>query len=320
MSLKQKQDLYIRQKILTIRNTQVMLDSDLAVLYNVETRVLNQAVKRNIKRFPKEFMFQLTKKEFDHLKLSYFFPDGTLSQDKKEITTLQKNYENPNLKSQIVTSSSKHGGRRKLPYVFTEQGISMLSAVLKSDIAIEVSIKIINAFVEMRRFITNNTLIYQKFSYFERKLIEHDENIEKIFKVLERGNQKPKKGIYFEGQIFDAYIFISDLIKSAKRSIILIDNFIDETTLLLFSKNQNVDTTIYTKNISKQLQLDLKKYNAQYKPIEIIKFDLSHDRFLIIDHQEIYHIGASLKDLGKKWFAFSKFETNTIDILNKLIK
>jgi len=274
----------IQNKIFTIRDQQVMLDSDLAELYQVETRVLNQAVKRNIKRFPKEFMFQLTKNEYENLN-------------------------NQILISQNVISSSQHGGRRKMPYVFTEQGVSMLSAVLKSDIAIEISIKIINAFVNMRRFFIQNAELFQKVNYIEQKLLEYDQNIEKVFRAIESKELKPKQGIFYNGQIFDAYIFVNNLIKSANKSIVLIDNYIDETILTLFSKNQKVKVTIYTKNVNKQLKLDLAKYNAQYKPIEIRKFNEAHDRFMIIDDKEIYHIGASLKDLGKKMVCFFKIQS-----------
>ena len=278
----------IQSIIYEIRGKQVMLDRDLAELYQVETRVLNQAVKRNIKRFPEEFMFQLSIEE------------------------------NNSLKSQIVISKGNRGGRRKLPFVFTEQGVSMLSAVLRSDIAIEISIKIINAFVSMRKFLLENATIFKKFSKIEETLLSHDNDIEKIFNIIETRAIKPKQGIFFNGQIFDSYKFVVNLIKEAKNSIVLIDNYIDETVLTLFSKNQEVDITIFTKNITKQLKLDLEKYNAQYRPIRIKKFNHSHDRFLILDNDEIYHFGASLKDLGKKWFAFSKFNIEAIEILGKL--
>jgi len=270
----------IQDKIFTIRGVQVMLDSNLASLYQVETKVFNQAVKRNIQRFPQNFRFQLTEEEYD------------------------------NLRSQIVTSNldKKHGGRRYLPYVFTEFGVSMLSSVLKSDIAIEISIKIIESFVNMRRIISSNSLIYQRFEKIEKRLSTYDENFEKIFKAIEGKSVKPKQGIFYNGQIFDAYTFVIDLVKSAKKSILLIDNYVDESTLTILSKNQNINIVIYTSKISKQLKLDIKKYNQQYKKVELKKFDLSHDRFLIIDEKEVYHIGASLKDLGKKVFAFSKME------------
>jgi len=285
----------LQSKIYTIRDTQVMLDSDLAHLYGVETRVFNQAVKRNIKRFPENFRFQLTQEEYESI-----------------------------LRSQIVilnetSNQNRRGKHRKyLPYVFTEQGISMLSTVLKSDIAIEVSIKIIEAFVSMRKFLINNASIFQRLDSIETKLLKHDENFNKIFNALEDKTIQPKQGIFYDGQIFDAYEFVAKLIKSAKNSIKLIDNYIDESVLTLFSKNQNVDVTIYTKKITRALRLDLDRYNAQYKPITIREFNSSHDRFLIIDDKEVYHIGASLKDLGKKWFAFSKMCSESLSILEKL--
>jgi hypothetical protein len=264
-----------------------MLDRDLAELYQVETKVLNQAVKRNIKRFPENFRFQLTKEELE------------------------------NLRSQFVTFK-ENLNTKYLPYAFTEQGVSMLSAVLKSDVAIEVSIKIIEAFVAMRRLISSNTLIFERFERIEQRLSNHDENFDILFKALEDKSLEPKQGIFFDGQIFDAYEFVAKLVKSAKRSIVLIDNYIDESVLTLFSKNQNVDVTIYTKSISRQLQLDLKKYNAQYRPITIKPFKEAHDRFMIIDGRELYHIGASLKDLGKKWFAFSRMDMGSLEILGRL--
>ena len=264
-----------------------MLDRDLAELYQVETKVLNQAVKRNIKRFPKNFRFQLTKEELE------------------------------NLRSQFVTFK-KNLNTKYLPYVFTEQGVSMLSAVLKSNVAIEVSIKIIEAFVAMRKLIASNGLMFERFERIEQRLSVHDEKFDILFKALEDKTLKPSQGIFFDGQIFDAYEFVARLVKSAKRSIVLIDNYIDESVLTLFSKNQNVDVTIYTKSISKQLQLDLKKYNAQYRPITIKLFKEAHDRFMIIDRRELYHIGASLKDLGKKWFAFSRMDMGSLEILGRL--
>jgi len=280
---------HVQKKIYTIRDVYVMLDSDLAEIYRVETRVLNQAVKRNLKRFPEDFMFQLTKEEWE------------------------------NLISQFVISSAEHGGRRKLPYVFTEHGVSMLSAVLKSDVAVEVSVNIIRAFVQMRKFLIENAAVFRKIAQIENKLLTHDKNFEKIFKALESREINRKQGIFFNGQVFDAYKFVSDLIRSAKKSIILIDNYIDDTVLTLFAKREKeVAATIYTKKISKQLKLDIQKFNRQYNHIEIKKFSDSHDRFLIIDNKTVYHFGASLKDLGKKWFAFSKFDINAVEILNKL--
>lgn len=279
--------IYIQNKIYSIRGVQVMLDTDLAGLYSVETKALNQAVKRNIERFPEAFRFQLTEPEFS------------------------------NLRSQIVTSS--WGGNRYLPYVFTEQGVSMLSAVLRSETAVKMSIRIINAFVEMRRFILNNAQLFQRLEGLEMKQIETDKRIDQILDALQSGTAKPKQGIFYDGQIFDAYLFVSDLIKSAKQSLVLIDNYVDESVLTLFSKrNADVEATIYTQNISKQLLLDVEKHNRQYPQIQLLEFKQSHDRFLIIDDWETYHFGASLKDLGKKWFAFSKFEKEALEMLVKL--
>ena len=257
----------IQDKIFTIRGVQVILDRDLAALYQVETKVFNQAVKRNIERFPQNFRFQLNKYETNEL-----------------VTDCDR------------FNSLKHS--TSLPYAFTEFGVSMLSAILKSKIAIEISIKIIESFVNMRKIISSNDLMYQRFERIEKRLSIHDDNFEKIFKAIEDKSLQPEQGIFYNGQIFDAYSFVTDLVKSAKKTILLVDNYIDETTLTILSKNQNVNTIIYTSTISKQLKLDIEKYNQQYKKIEVNRFDLSHDRFLIIDDEEVYHIGASLKDLG----------------------
>ena len=272
-----------------------MLDSDLAELYQVETRVLNQAVKRNIERFPDKFRFQLAEDDF------------------------------LNLKSQTVISSSEHGGRRKLPFVFTEQGVSMLSSVLRSETAIKVSILIIDAFVEMRRFLFENANLFNRLDNIEKKQLNYqiksNKKFEQIFKAIEDKSIKPKQGIFYDGQIFDAYVFVAGLIKSAKNSILLIDNYVDESVLQLFTKrSKNVHATIYTKKISRQLTLDLKKHNEQYPSIEIKEFTKAHDRFLIIDQKELYHFGASLKDLGKKWFAFSKMDMEALDLIANLKK
>ncbi|RBQ32484.1 DNA-binding protein [Arcobacter sp. FW59] len=278
----------IKNKIYNIRGLQVMLDRDLAELYGVETKVLNQAVKRNINRFPSDFMFQLTKNEFE------------------------------DWKSQIVTSNSDKMGLRKMPYVFTEQGVSMLSAILKSDIAIDISVKIIRAFVEMRKLILQNKYMFERFERIENRLTIHDENFNKLFSALEDKRLKPSEGIFYDGQIYDSYKFINDLLKLAISEIMLIDNYIDDTVFTLFSKYQNINFTIYTNNISKQLNLDFEKYSKQYKNIELRTFKNSHDRFMILDKKEIYHLGASLKDLGKKWFAFSKMSLDIDKILYKL--
>ncbi len=200
----------------------------------------------------------------------------------------------------------------------------MLSAVLKSETAIYLSIQIIDAFVEMRRFIIHNAELFSKIDTIEQRQlsfeIETKEQLGAIFQALEK-NTPPKQGVFFDWQIFDAYSFCSDLIRLAKKSLMLFDNYIDDSVLTLLSKRQNgVRAIIYTKSISKQLALDLKRHNAQYQPIEIRCFDKFHDRFLIIDDKQLYHFGASLKDLGKKWFAFTKMEVKTLESLNKRIK
>ena len=284
----------IENRIFHFRGTQVMLDSDLANTYKVETRVLNQAVNRNIERFPELFRFQLTEAEFENWKSQIVMS------------------ENHNLKSQNVMSSA-HGGRRSLPYAFTEQGVAMLSAVLRSDVAVKVSIQIISAFVEMRKFIANHYGLLQRMDGIERKQLETDKKFEQVFKALESKNIIPNQGIFFDGQVFDAYELASKIIRSAKISIVLIDNYIDETTLTHLSKKaKTVKVVLLTKTMSNQLNLDVKKANEQYGNFEIREFASSHDRFIIIDNSDVYHLGASLKDLGKKWFAFSKMDKSSV--------
>lgn len=287
----------IQNRIFTIRDLQVMLDYHLASIYEVETKRLNEQVKRNKKRFPDSFMFQLSQNEWDNLQSQFA---ATPYSD--------------NLQSQFATAK-----RRTLPYAFTEQGVSMLSAVLNSDYAIQVSIQIMQAFVNMRKFLLNNASVFQRLDNIELKQLKTDEKLQQIFKALDAGQPRPDKGIFYDGQVFDAYVFVADIIKKANTNIILIDNYIDETVLALLAKRQKqVAATIYTKQISKQLQLDLYKHNAQYPAINVHLFAASHDRFLIIDNNELYHLGASLKDLGKKWFAFSKMDSLSNDVLAKL--
>lgn len=283
----------IQNKIYILRNLQIMVDRDLAELYGVETKRLNEQVKRNIERFPEEFMFQMTTKELE------------------------------NWKSQFATSNKEIMGLRKLPFVFTEQGVSMLSSVLKSDTAIQTSINIIKSFVGMRKFLLNNASIFQKIESIEKRQISYeiknDTKVDAILNAIEEKGTPQKQHIFYDGQIFDAYLFVSDIIKSAKKSIKLIDNYADESTLVLFTKRDaNVSMTIYTKTISKQLQLDIQKHNAQYPTIEAKIFDLSHDRFMIIDEKVVYHFGASLKDLGKKWFAVSKMDIDSFELIGRL--
>lgn len=291
----------IKSRIYSIRGMQVMLDADLAELYNVETKQINRAVKRNSERFPEDFMFQISQKELDILRSQMVTSSGE------------------SLRFQFGTSRLEHGGRRYLPYVFTEQGVAMLSGVLKSNTAVKISIQIISAFVAMRRFISSNAQIFQRLEVVETKQIEHDNKFDEIFDALQSRDIKPEKGIFFDGQIFDSYKFVSDIIRTASTSIVLIDNYVDDSVLTLLSKrNKNVPVTIFTKDISKQLSLDVTKYNSQYPFIEVKEFTQSHDRFLIIDNKEVYHFGASLKDLGKKWFAFSKFDKEAFRLLDKL--
>lgn len=286
----------IESLIKVIRGQQVMLDKDLATLYGVETKVLNQTVKRNIERFPNDFRFELSREEC--------------------------------LRSQIVTSNGR-GGNRYSSYAFTEQGVAMLSSVLRSKTAIEVNIQIMRAFVSMRHFMVNNASVFSRLEtmeYHQLEILQHQQDtdkhieatnkrIDEVFRRLDEGNAKPKQGVFYNGQIYDAYTFVSDLIKSAKKRIVLIDNYVDETVLTLLDKrDNNVSAIIYTQQINRQFQLDIDRHNAQYAPIDVETFRLSHDRFLCIDN-DVYHIGASIKDLGKKWFGFSKMEILTPDEL-----
>ena len=278
----------IQNKIFTIRGVQVMLDKDLASFYEIKAIRLREQVKRNPNRFPADFVFQLNENEVEYM----------VSQN-------------------AIPSVQSLGGY--LPYVFTEQGVAAASGVIKSDKSDDVSVALARAFVAMRKFILNNASVFQRLDTIELKQLKTDEKLEQIFKALDAGQPQPVKGIFFDGQVFDAYVFVADIVKRANRSIILIDNFVDETVLSLLSKrSETVAATIYTKTISKQLQLDRDKHNAQYPPIDMQLFTPSHDRFLIIDNAEMYHLGASLKDLGKKWFAFSKMDSLTVDVLAKL--
>lgn len=275
-------------KIFTIRGLQVIVDRDLAELYGIETKRLNQQANRNVKRFPITFRFQLSVEE------------------KNELVA------NCNRFDTLKHSSS-------LPYVFTEQGVAMLSAVLHTPKAVDISVKIMDAFVAMRRFLASNAQVFQRLDRIEYKFLESDHKFEDIYSKLEEKSLKPKQGIFYDGQIYDSYTFITNLIKSATKRIVLIDNYIDETVMTMLDKrNPGVEATIYTLKISSQLQLDITKHDAQYPAIPVKVFNKSHDRFLIID-EKVYHLGASLKDLGKKWFAFSLMEeTVADDLLSRL--
>jgi hypothetical protein len=295
LSISQK---HIENRIFTIRAVQVMLDYHLAELFIVETKRLNEQVKRNTKRFPLSFMFQLTLSEWDKLQ--------------SQIATTEIS---DDLRSQIATAK-----RRTLPFVFTEQGVAMLSAILNSDTAINVSIQIMDTFVKMRQIVLQNSLINLRLDKIEIKQLDNEQKFEQVFKALESKNTIPNQGVFFDGQVFDAYELASKIIRSAKSTIVLIDNYMDESTLTHLSKKiKEVKVLLLTKTVSKQIILDIKKANEQYGNFEIKPFSKSHDRFLIIDHTEVYHLGASLKDLGKKWFAFSKLEKNSIaNILNEI--
>ena len=276
----------IKDKIYTIRNMQVMLDRDLAELYCVETKRINEAVKNNQDKFMDDFYFELNDLEFEYLR------------------------------SKISTTSFIK--TRTNPKVFTEQGIYMLATILKSKVASQVTINLIKTFANMRKLISQNIALFERFERIENRLTIHDKNFNILFKALEDKNNIPVQNIFFDGQIYDAYSFVNDLLKLAKSEIVLIDNYIDDTVFTLFSKYPNINFTIYTSTISKQLKLDFEKYSKQYKNISLKTFKSSHDRFLIIDKKEIYHLGASLKDLGKKWFAFSKMSFDIDLIFNRL--
>ncbi len=286
----------IKNLIYCIRGKQVMLDRDVAMLYHYETKRINETVRRNIRRFPSNFCFQLNKNEYE------------------------------NLKSQIATSNI-HGGKQKLPYVFTEKGILMLAGLLKNAVAVEISIKIVEAFVEMRKFITLNGRIFNRLLDIEYELDKqgkaisnHQKNFEKIFKELEKNHKEEvKQSIFFEGQIWDSYILIIDIIKRAKSKIVIIDNYIDDSILsMLAKKNKNVEVIIITSERAKIDKLDVKKFNEQYPILKITYTNKFHDRFIVIDSKELYHIGASLKDLGKKCFGINKIEDEEyIEKINK---
>ena len=328
----------IENLIHVIRGKQVILDRDLARLYGVETRVLNQAVQRNIERFPGDFMFQLSKDEFENWKsqIVISIPNENMSsqnartsKDATNMSSQSVTTSDEFLRSQIVTLEKvdMRGKHVKfLPYAFTESGIAMLSGVLRSPQAVNMNIQIMRAFVAMRRFLASNAQVFQRLEVMERtqlSLLAHqestDQKVEEIFRRLDDDNTKPTEGILFDGQIFDAYKFVTERIREAKKRIVLIDNYIDETVLAMLDKRgKDVTAKVYTKNISRQLSLDFDKHNAQYAPIEVEQFDRAHDRFLCID-DTVYLIGASIKDLGKKWFGFTKIDGWTTDeLLSKI--
>ncbi|MDY6356615.1 MAG: ORF6N domain-containing protein [Catonella sp.] len=285
----------VKSLIHVIRGKQIMLDSDLAMLYQVETGALNRSVKRNINRFPEDFCFLLTEEEFLRCQ-------NGISKEKTE----------------------GRGGRRYMPYAFTEQGISMLSAVLKSDVAVNVSIGIMRAFVEMRHFISNNALLFEKVSDIELKQLEYqkstDERFDKVFRYIEDHAESEQK-IFFDGQIYDAFSLITSIIKKAQKEIILIDGYVDVDTLnILAKKNAGVDVKIYTFASAQLTNRDAANFNAQYPTLTVFKTQVFHDRFIILDGKTAYHIGSSIKDAGKKCFGISLIDDPGIvaDLLNRL--
>ena len=270
--------------IYTIRGKQVMIDSDVAMLYQYTTKNINKAMKRNINRFPEDFCFQLTNIEFENLRFQF----GTL---------------NKKTNNGDVT-------RKYLPYVYTEEGISMLAGILKNEIAVQVSISIMRAFVEMRKFIATNGQVFERLTNVEYKLLEHDKKFDQVFNELQKDRETEfKQKIFFDGQIYDAYSLIIDIIKTAKNKILIIDNYIDNSILkMLQKKNKDVVVVILTSQNNDLTKLDIQKFNKQYPTLKIAKTNKFHDRFIVIDNKELYHVGASLKYLGKKCFAISKIE------------
>ena len=272
-----KDNIKIENMIFEVRGKQVMLDSDLAKLYRCTngTKDINKSVNRNIERFPKDFYFQLTKDEYERI---LKFQNGTSSY--KENRT--------------------HGGIRKLPFVFTEQGVAMLSSVLKTEIASQISVSIMRAFVKMKKYISNNLLTLNNHS---NMLIDHEERI----KIIERTFSKFdtfSNELFFEGQIYDAHSLLLDIFSTSNKSIVIIDNYISKELLDVLSKTDK-QVIIHTKNIDNNL---INKYQSQYNNITIKINKSFHDRFIIIDNTILYHCGASFKDLGKKCFAISKID------------
>ena len=279
----------IKNLIYTIRGKQVMMDSDVANIYHCETKYVNRVVKRNIERFPEEFCFQLNENEFEVLRCQF--------------VTLNEN------------GRGQH--RKYLPYVFTEQGIAMLSALLKSDVAVSVSVNIMKAFIEMRIFLMLNGQVFERLTSVEHKLLEHDKKFDIIFDQLQ-SEENIKQRIFFDGQIYDAYSLIIDIIKRAEKKIQIIDNYIDDSVLkMLAKKNKNVEVVILTSNKSNIENLDIQKFNKEYPILKVAKTNKFHDRFIVIDNKEMYHLGASIKDLGKKCLGINKIEDK--EIIEKII-
>ncbi len=271
----------IKSMIHTVRGKQVMLDSDVARLFQYKTKDLNRNVKNNIKRFPEYYCFQLTEEQYECLRCKNF--------------TLNK------------AGRGQH--KKYIPYVFTEYGVTMLAGLLKSDVAVSVSIKIVNAFVEMRKFLSLNGQLFERLTCVEYKLLEHDKKFDKVFNELQQ-DENIKQRIFFEGQIYDAYSLVVDIIKKANKSIYIIDNYIDDSVLkILAKKSKHVEVTIFTTDKSNIQKIDIQKFNKEYPELKVLRTNKFHDRFIIIDEKERYHLGASIKDLGKKCFGINKIES-----------
>ena len=282
-------NLDIRNLIYNIRGKQVMLDSDVATLFEYATKDLNRNVKNNIERFPEYYCFQLTNEEYKSLRCKNF--------------TLNEN------------GRGQH--RKYLPYVFTEYGITMLAGLLKSEVAVNVSIRIVNTFIEMRKFLSSNNQIFERLTSVEYKLLDHDKKFDEVFNQLQL-EENIKQRIFFDGQIYDAYSLIIDIIKRANKKILIIDNYIDDSVLkMLIKKKNNVEAVILTSDKSNIENLDVKKFNKEYPILKVAKTNKFHDRFIVIDNKEMYHLGASIKDLGKKCFAINRIED--IEIIEKII-
>ena len=301
----------IKNLIYTIRGKQVMLDSDVAMLYHYPTKRINEAVNRNKQRFPENFCFQLTEEEYKSLRSKNFTLNEVNSKDA---------IDDNSLRSQFATLDENIGRgkhRKYLPYVFTEQGIAMLSGLLKNDIAIQVSINIMNAFVEMRKFLSFNGQLFERLTNVEYKLLEHDKKFDNVFNQLQN-EENIKQRIFFDGQIYDAYSIIVDIIKKANKRILIIDNYVNDSVLkMLTKKKNNVEVVILTSDKSNIQQIDIQKFNKEYPILKIAKTNKFHDRFMVIDDKEMYHLGASIKDLGKKCFGINKIED--IEIIKRII-
>ena len=279
----------IKNLIYTIRGKQVMLDSDVARLFKYATKDLNRNVKNNIERFPEYYCFQLTDEEYKSLRCKNF--------------TLNEN------------GRGQH--RKYLPYVFTEYGITMLAGLLKSEVAVNVSIKIVNTFIEMRKFLSANGQLFERLTNVEYRLLEHDKKFDEVFNQLQL-EENIKQRIFFDGQIYDAYSITVDIIKKANKKILIIDNYIDDSVLkMLTKKNKNVEVAILTSDKSNIQQIDIQKFNKEYPILKVAKTNKFHDRFIVIDNKEMYHLRASIKDLGKKCFGINKIED--MEIIEKII-